>query len=82
MEAGELVRGEVVIRHPALGVEVLTVGTGIDRADRDDESQPIRRGDFAPAPCLGQGDGGLGIDEAGIGPGERLGAEYSFVGPN
>ena len=81
MEAGELVRGEVVIGHAAIGVEILAIGTGVDGADRDDETQPIRRGDLASAPCLRQGKGGLGIDEAGIGPGQGLGADIVLLHP-
>ena len=81
MEAGELVRGEIVVGHPALGVEVFPIGTGIERADRDHEAQPIRRRHFAPTPGLRQGNGRLGIDEAGIGPGEGLGADIVLLDP-
>src|SRR5215472_14373058 len=42
-----------IIRHRAVGVETLAVGPSIDRADWDDKPQPIRRRDFASAPCLG-----------------------------
>jgi hypothetical protein len=53
MEVGGLVRGEVLIRHPAVGIELLAGGPGIDGADWDDEPQPIRRRDVAFALLLG-----------------------------
>jgi hypothetical protein len=81
MEAGELVRGEVVIGHAAMRVEIVAMGPGIDRADRDDEPQPIRGRDFASAPGLGQGNGRLGIHEARIGACQRLGPEIVVLHP-
>jgi len=61
MDAGELVRGEVVIGYAAMRDEIFAIGPGIDRADRDDEPQPIRGRDFTSAPSPGQGNGRLGI---------------------
>ena len=70
MEAGELVRREVVIIvTPRSYVRVLRLGTSIPGGRTGtNETQPIRRSDFASAPCLGQGNRGVGIHQAGIWP--------------
>jgi hypothetical protein len=81
MEAGELVRREVVIRHATIRIEILAVGTGIDRADRDHEPQPIRRGDFTPALLLRQRHGGLRVDEAGVGSGQGVCTDIVLLHP-
>ena len=67
MEARELVRGEIVIGHAAIGVEVLAIRPSINGADRNNKTQPIRGRDVAAAPGLRQGQGRLGIDAAGRG---------------
>ena len=81
MEAGELVGGEIVIGDAAIGVEVFAIGASIDRADGHDKPQAIRGRHFPSTPALGQGHGGLGIDQTGIGPGEGLGPEIVLLHP-
>jgi len=39
VEACELIRGEIVIGHATIRVEVFTVRSGIQRADGDNEAQ-------------------------------------------
>ena len=48
-----------------MGAIILTIGTGVQSPNRDDEAQTIRRGHFPP-PCLGHSKGGLRIDEGGM----------------
>ena len=81
MDAGELVAGEVVVGDAAVGVEVLAVGPGVEAVDRDDEPQAVGGGDLAAAPRPGQGDLGLVVDQAGVGPGDGLGADVVLLEP-
>ena len=81
VEACELIRGEIVIGHTTIRVEVFTVRSGIHRADGDNEAQSVCRRDFPSAPGLRQGEGRLEIDEAGIGARQRLGTEIVLLRP-
>jgi len=66
---------------PATGPEVARVGPGVQGADGDDEAQPISGGDLSAAPGTGQSDVGLGVDEAGVGRGEGVGAQVVLLHP-
>jgi len=81
VEAGELVGEKVEVGDPATGTEVAGVGSGVQGADGDDEAQPISGGDLSAAPGTGQADVGLGVDEAGVGRGEGVGAQVVLLHP-
>jgi len=81
VEAGVLVAGEVVVRHAAPAPEVLRVRTGVDRANRYDEAQPVGRRHLAAAPQLRQGDRGLLIDQTRVGACDRVGAHVVLLNP-
>ncbi len=75
MELGVLVGDEPVEGDAAAVAEVVGVGAAVERPGWDHEAQPVGRGDVAAAPFPGQGDGGLVVDEAGVGRHQGFGAE-------
>ena len=50
VEAGELVGNEIVVGHAVFIAKIFGVGSGMKRPDRNDEAEPVSRGDFSAAP--------------------------------
>ena len=61
--------------------EVPGVRPGVERTDRDDETEPVGGGDFASAPVLGQGDRHLVIHKNGVGLYQDLGTKVVLLDP-
>ena len=78
-EADRLVVDQVQPRGPAAPTEVLRVGPGVHAADGHDEADAIDGGDQPAAPCLGQADAGLGVDQGRIGCREVLGPQVGLL---
>jgi hypothetical protein len=72
VEPAELVGGVVEVGHAPAHPEVAGVRPRRDRPDRDHEAQPVGRGHLAAAPRLGQGKGGVVVDQAGVGGHQRV----------
>ena len=81
VESSELVAGEVVIGDATPRPEVPGVRPGVERTDRDDETEPVGRGDFASAPVLGQGDRHLAVHKSGVGLYQGLGTKVVLFDP-
>ena len=81
VETRELVAGEVVISDAALRVEIFAVGAGVQSSHRNDEAQPIGRGDFATAKSLRQRNPCLGIDQARVSANQRFSANVILLHP-
>lgn len=78
-DAHHLIVDHVQPGSAALAAEVDRVVTGVQIGDRDNEAQPIGRGDVPTAPGFHHTDAGLGGDQLGVGGRDRLGAQIALV---
>ena len=81
VQPGELVRDQVVERHPTLLAVVARVRPRMDRADGHHEAQPVRGRYVTAAPGAGERDAVLGRHQDGVRPGERLGPDVVLPHP-
>ena len=81
VEPGELVGGVVEVGDAPADAEVTGVRPCVYAAHRHDKAQPVSGGDFAAAPGLGQGEGGVVVDQPGVGAHQRLGPQVVLGHP-
>jgi hypothetical protein len=81
IQAGELIRQQIVPGNPAPDAEVFRVRTRMDRAHRHHETHAVGRGHLAAAPQVGERQATLGAHQGGIGSRQRLVALIVLVDP-
>src|SRR5450432_3288824 len=81
VESGELIAGEVVIRHTTLDMEVLAVESSVERPHRHYKSQAIRRGHLAATKDARQRNTRLRVYQTGIGPNQGFVANVVLLHP-
>jgi hypothetical protein len=75
VDAGVVVGGRAECRDSAATVEVAAVEAGAERAARDDEPEPVDRGDLTATPAVGERQAGVVLDDPGIRGDQRLRAD-------
>jgi len=78
-QPGILVVDGVQPGRTAAEPEVVRIGSGVDRGDRDNEAQSVGAGDQSPTPGRRQVDPGLSRDEATIGRHDGFGPHVVLV---